>query len=117
MYLIFRDCISLKSLSIGSSSFNTNKFNDMFGMLKNNGLESIDISSFDTKKVTDMRDLFVNYTSLKQINLNNFNTENLIYINGMLEGCILLESLNLSNFNTKKIEDARHLLKEMDVLI
>ena len=81
MYLIFRDCISLKSLSISSSSFNTNKYNDTFEMLKNNGLESIDISSFDTKKVADMRDLFVNYTSLKQINLNNFNTENLIYIN------------------------------------
>jgi surface protein len=36
----------------------------MFGMFKNSGLESIDISSFDTKKVTNMRDLFGNYTSL-----------------------------------------------------
>jgi surface protein len=98
---MFRDLISLKSLSI--SSFNTNKVNDMFGMFKNSGLESIDISSFDTKKVTNMRDLFGNYISLKQINLNNF-------INEMFEGCILLESLNLSTFNTKIIEDARHLL-------
>ena len=39
-------------------------------------LTSLDLSSFDTSRVTSMFDMFYNDVSLLELNLKNFNTEN-----------------------------------------
>ena len=48
---------------------------------------SIDLSNFDTSKITDMRRMFCYCSSLKSINLSNFNTSKITDMYEMFYGC------------------------------
>ena len=55
-----------------------------------NSLTELDLSNFNTEKVTDMRGMFDSYTSLKKLNISNFNYNNVTGKNmmfGMLGKC------------------------------
>jgi surface protein len=65
-------------------------------------LESLDLSSFDTSKVTNMRAMFAGCSSLKFLDLTSFDTSNVNSMEEMFAGCSSLESLDLSSFNTSK---------------
>jgi len=66
MSYIFRGCSSLKEINL--STFKTDKLVDMRGMfVLCSSLEEIDLSSFKTDNVTNMSGLFVLCTSLKKL--------------------------------------------------
>ena len=75
----------------------------MFRDLSN--LISLDVSSFDTSKVTNMEAMFTGMPSLTTLNLSNFNTSQVTRMNSMFEGASRLTVLNLSNFDTSKVTD------------
>ena len=50
-------------------------------------LTSIDLSNFNTQKVTDMSYMFSDCISLTNIDLSNFNTQKVIDISYMFSGC------------------------------
>ena len=77
--------------------------NRMFRDLSN--LISLDVSSFDTSKVTNMEAMFAGMPSLTTLNLSNFNTSKVTRMNSMFEGVSRLTTLNLSNFDTSKVTD------------
>ena len=77
--------------------------NRMFRDLPN--LISLDVSSFDTSKVTNMEAMFAGMPSLTTLNLSNFDTSKVIRMNSMFEGASRLTTLNLSNFDTSKVTD------------
>ena len=59
MSLMFYNCSSLKNLDL--SSFNTNTVKDMRGMFNNcSNLTELNLSSFNTNEVTYMRNMFYN---------------------------------------------------------
>ena len=67
-------------------------------------LTYIDLSNFDSSKVTDMSYMFSDCTSLEEIKLSNkFNTSKVINMESMFSGCKNLASLDLSNFNTRNV--------------
>ena len=72
-----------------------------------NSLANIDLSNFNTQKVTDMSHMFYECSSLKDLNLSHFNTQNVTDMTGMFWYCTSLESIDLSNAenisNLKKI--------------
>ena len=68
-------------------------------------LTSIDLSNFNTSKVTRMGNMFLDCSNLTNLNLCSFNTSNVIYMYAMFYGCSSLTSLDLSNFNTSKVTD------------
>ena len=71
-----------------------------------NELISLDLSKFDTSKVTDMGWMFNLCHKLKEIKgINNFNTINVTNMYGMFQECNELISLDLSNFDTSKVND------------
>ena len=77
---------------------------DIYGMFQNcSNLVSLDISNFDTSKVTDMNFIFMNCSSLTSLDLSNFDTSKVTYMNGLFSGCSGLTSLDLSNFDTSKV--------------
>ena len=82
---------------------NLTKIDYMFAFCK--ALTSLDLSNFNTKKVTNMSYMFWNCKSLKDLNLSNCNTQNVTDMRQMFSGCKSLTSLNLSNFNTKNVID------------
>lgn len=71
---------------------------------KCSSLRSLDLSSFDTRKVTEMQSMFEGCTNLESIDLSSFDTENMISMTGMFFSCTKLETLDLSSFATPKME-------------
>ena len=69
----------------------------------NLNLTALDLSSFDTSKVTWMYYMFQDCKRLKSLDLSNFDTSNLELMEYMFSGCESLEVLDLSNFNTSKV--------------
>ena len=114
----------IKSIK-GLNKFNTSNVTTMKAMFHNaQELESVDVSSFDTSKVTDMSYMFSGYIKqngnnlygdvfnddklglniLSEINgLENFNTSKVTDMSYMFAANRDLNTLNLSNFNTTKV--------------
>ena len=78
----------------------------MYGMFSGcSGLTSLDVSHFNTQKVTDMSWMFSGCAALTSIDLKNFNTQNVTYMFEMFRGCSALTSLDVSHFNTQNVTD------------
>ena len=76
---MFRECSSLTSLDV--SSFNTSKVTMMYNMFYGcSSLTSLDLSSFNTSNVTDMTSIFVGCTSINNLDISTFYLENLSII-------------------------------------
>ena len=74
----------------------------MFYNCKN--LSSLDLSNFNTEKVTDMNKMFYNCNKLSSLDLSNFNTEKVTNMSGMFLGCSALTTIYASdNFKTDKV--------------
>ncbi len=96
---MFDYCIKLTSINV--SSFNTSKVTNMHKMFDScSSLTSIDVSHFNTSNVTEMDYMFADCENLTSVNLSGFNTSNVIYMFGMFQNCSSLTTLDLSSFNT-----------------
>ena len=91
-------------LDLDLSSFDTSKVTDMsymfYGM---SNLTSLNLSNFDTSNVTKMYDMFSNMSNLTTLDLSNFNTSNITNMHKMFSGMSSLTALNLSSFNTSQV--------------
>ena len=68
-------------------------------------LTTLDLSNFNTSKVTHIESMFSSCRSLANLDLSNFDTSNVTNMNGMFNGCSSLTTLDLSNFNTSNVTD------------
>ena len=104
MFHMFCQCSSLISLNI--TNFDTSKVTDMSYMFFNcKKLKEINLSNFDTSQVIKMDRMFSYCKNLTSLNLNNFNTSKVDDMNHMFSKCLSLNSLNLSNFDTSNVKD------------
>ena len=86
------------------SSFNTSRVTNMLLMFNSlTSITSLDLSSFDTSNVTNMQQMFSNCTSLTSLNLSSFNTSNVTNMLSMFSTLTSITSLDLSSFNTRKV--------------
>ena len=89
---------------IDLSNFNTSKVTNMSNMFSNCGsLMSLDLSNFNTSKVTNMSNMISNCESLISLDLSSFNTSNVTNMESMFSSCSSLTNLDLSSFNTSKV--------------
>ena len=79
-------------------------------------LENIDLSYFDTSKVTNMSYMFGWDSSLKNLDLSHFDTSNVTNMSGMFTYMDNLTSLDISSFNTSKVTDMSQMFAEMNNL-
>ena len=68
-------------------------------------IKMLDLSTFDTSKVTNMGWMFASDMELTILNLSSFNTSNVTNMTSMFAGCKNLTSLYLCSFNTSKVVD------------
>ena len=104
-------------LEIDLSRFDTSKvtnMQDMFAGMFN--LTSLNLSSFDTSKVTNMYAMFYRVSNLTTLNLSNFNTSNVTNMYAMFYRVSNLTTLNLSNFNTSQVTDMALMFCDMSNL-
>ena len=88
---------------IDLSNFDTSRVTDMHYMFWNmHSLTSLNLSNFDTSNVTNMSAMFYNM-NLTSLNLSNFDTSKVTDMNAMFLNMWSLTSLNISNFNTSKV--------------
>lgn len=83
------------------SCFNTSKVTSMAYMFTYcTKLTELDVSNFDTLNVTSFTSMFHALKSLTKLNVSNFNTEKATSFNGMFRESTNLKSLDLSNFKS-----------------
>ncbi len=80
--------------------------NDMFA----SNLKVIDLSGFNTSKVTDMSYMFSNCFSLTDLDLSNFNTSKVTWMEGMFLNCENIESIKLDNIETSNVKSMDSML-------
>ena len=104
MQRMFFNCTKLENLDL--SSFDTSKVTDMSFMFREcSGLTSLDLSNFDTSQVTDMSQMFNYCSKLTSLDVSKFDTSNVTNMSSMFYYCSSLTSLDLSSFNTSKVTD------------
>ena len=73
------------------------------------GLSSLDVSKFNTDKVTDMSGMFWGCKKLTSLDLSSFNTAKVTYMGYMFYGCSSITSLDLSSFNTANVTNMSYM--------
>lgn len=101
---MFFGCNDLVSLDM--TNFDTSRITNMDYMFGGCiALASLDVSNFDTSNVTSMGAMFSNCTTLPSLDLSSFDTSKVAVTNHMFWACFGLRSLDLSGFDTSSLED------------
>ncbi len=99
---MFYECKNLRKMDL--SEFDTSKVTDMGWMFYScQSLAEIDVSGFDTSKVINMYSMFYDCSNLKKIDVSKFDTSNVIDMTYMFAACNNLESIDISGFDTSKV--------------
>ena len=99
---MFKDVNNL--IEIDLSNFDTSKVTNMFQMFSNClKLISVDLSDLNTQNLCNISYMFINCTNLETVNYGNINISSLLYMNHLFYNCSNLKSIDLSKFNTSKI--------------
>ena len=102
----FYDCDRLQSVDL--SSFDTSKVTGMSCMFYGcSSLASLDLSSLDTSSVTDMSGMLVNCSSLASLDLSGLDASHVTDMSSMFYGCSSLASLDSSGLDTSQVKDMR----------
>lgn len=115
MYATFGGCSSLTNLDV--SKFNTSKVTNMNSMFYNCKFSTIDVSYFNTRNVTDMNSMFSTCDNLESLDVTNFNTSKVTDMSFMFQSTKKLKNLDLSNFNTSNVTSMREMFCECENLV
>ena len=95
------------------SHFQTDKVTDMSGMFESTGLSTLDLSSFNTSSVIKMNSMFSGCTA-KSINLTSFNTSRVTEMSNMFS-LTKLQNLNFDNLDTNNVTDMSGMFEQADI--
>ena len=96
----------LRSLDL--SNWETSRMTDASSMFRDcSSLLSIDVNNWNTQTLTSTANMFENCASLQRLDLSNWDTQALTSTYVMFAGCTALQSLDLSNWNTKALASMR----------
>ena len=103
LYGFFKDLTKLETIT-GLEYLNTEKVTDMRSMFSNcSSLTSLDVTHFNTAKVTNMGYMFYSCSSLTSLDVTHFNTAKVTDMSRMFYNCSSLTSLDVTYFNTEKV--------------
>ena len=104
-------------LKLDLSKFDTSKVTNMGYMFYNiSNPTTLDISNFDTSQVRSMRSMFSAMYNLTTLDLSHFDTSKVMDMAGMFYSVSTLNTLNLSNFDTSQVTDMNHMFYNMSNL-
>ena len=101
---MFSGCTNLTSIDL--SNFDTSRISNMYGMFYNcKKLKNLDLSRFNTRSVRYMSSMFWGCGSLESLDLKSFDTSNVTKMDAMFGCCMSLTSLDVSSFDTRNVSD------------
>ena len=104
-------------LEIDLSNFDTSKVTNMSSMFGSmSKLTTLNLSSFNTSKVADMSNMFYGMSKLTNLNLSNFDTSKVTNMSGMFSIMPSLTTLDISSFDTSKVTDMGFMFSSMSKL-
>ena len=113
---MFHDCVNITEIDL--SEFDSSKVTRMSSMFENcRALISINFGNFNSSIIVGMGSLFKNCISLKSLDLSKFDTQNLVYMNEMFSNCTDLKSLDLSSFITPNLNSLNSIFINCSSLI
>ena len=105
-------------LELDLSNFDTSKVTNMTRMFSGtSSLTTLDLSNFDTSQVTDMGAMFWGMSNLTTLNLSSFDTSKVTGMFSMFSGTSSLTTLDLSNFDTSKVTNMSRMFEDASSLI
>ena len=100
---MFNGCVNITEVDL--SQFDSSKVTRMSGMFQNCiSLIKVNFSNFNASLIEGMGSLFYNCKSLTSVDLSNFSTPKLNYMKQVFYNCSNLKSINLSNFDTSNLK-------------
>ena len=104
-------------LEIDLSNFDTSKVTNMSFIFSGmSHLTTLDLSNFDTSQVTNMNNMFSGMSNLTTLNLSNFDTSQVTNMSNMFYNMSSLTTLDLSNFDTSKVTNMSFIFSGMSHL-
>lgn len=116
MRLMFSSCTSLETLDL--SSFNTEKVTNMVTMFENSKhLRSLKLpKGFIGSSVTNLKATFIGCESLTELDLSGSNSENVTNMSEMFYGCKALSKLDLTSFKTGQVTTMENMFCDCSTL-
>lgn len=102
MKWMFANCGKLTDLK-AAENFDTSKVTDMYGMFEHTGVNSLDLSHYDTSNVTTMGFMLRNNEELTSVDVSSFDTSHVNDFSNMFSNDTALPILDISNFNMKNV--------------
>ena len=105
LYGFFKDLTKLETIT-GLEYLNTEKVTDMRSMFSNcSSLTSLDVTHFNTANVTNMGYMFYSCSSLTSLDVTHFNTAKVTDMSRMFYNSSSLTSLDVTYFNTEEVRN------------
>lgn len=116
MQFMFSSCTSLETLDL--SSFNTEKVTNMVTMFENSKhLRSLKLpKGFIGSSVTNLKAMFRGCESLTELDLSGSNSENVKAMEEMFNGCKALSKLDLTSFKTGQVTTMENMFCDCSTL-
>lgn len=112
---IFAYCSGLESINV--SGWDTSKVTSMSNMFQNcKSLTSLDLSSWDISNVTNMDYMFYNCYDLTSLDVSGWNTSNVINMNKMFSGCHSLKTIYMRGCSDNIINNFRYYLSDAGLI-
>ena len=87
--------------AVGRLMMNEDSHSMFYGQVN---IENINIQVFDSRNVTNMKNMFGMCVNLKTVDVSHFNTSKVTNMDRMFDNCHLLTVLDVSNFDTSNVE-------------
>ena len=107
---MFANCSSLVSLDL--SNFNTSKVTSIAAIFYScKSFTSIGLNALNTSNVTNMYNMFANCNGLISLDLSNFNTSKVTNMSSMFSNCESLTNLDISHFDTSNVTNMKDIFR------
>ena len=116
MQYMFCNAFKWKLSTFDFSILKTDKVENMEGMFCGCSVDEINLSSFNTKNVKNMKKMFYCCYCSTKIIVSGFNTENVETMESMFHVCDKITELDLSSFDTKKVTSAKSMFQQCEKL-
>ena len=110
LYHVFADCDNLTSIDL--SSWDTSKITDISGLFSGaTSLSAVNLNGWDVGKVRDASFSFDGCSSLASLDVSTWDTSSLEDMTYMFSGCSQISSLDFHNWNTSKVTNMSRLFQ------
>ena len=114
MSQIFKGCINLQEINL--SFLNSMNIQNMSEMFSQCGIKYLAFPDLLSINLQNIRGMFSNCPNLKSVDFSSFNTEKVTDMSNLFEGCENLENIDFSKLNTKSVNSMEKMFYKANLI-